>query len=100
MGAKGPNHFGLEKWKKTMFSAAKARNPLSAGRRSLLADFATGLSVAEGKTATAPEDAGALGTICAWALRSGLLGEVAAAPNGLNPAPGRVSYGFSEFCAS
>src|SRR5579875_3321791 len=36
MGAKGPNHFGLEKWKKTMFNAAKQRRPLSAGRRSFL----------------------------------------------------------------
>jgi hypothetical protein len=31
-GARGPNHFGLEKWKKTMLSAAKQRRPVRAGR--------------------------------------------------------------------
>ena len=39
MGANGPNHFGLEKWKKTMFSAAKQRSPVRAGSVSFLAGF-------------------------------------------------------------
>src|SRR5208282_2816038 len=32
-GAKGPNHWGFEKWKKTMLMAAKQRRPVKAFRR-------------------------------------------------------------------
>jgi hypothetical protein len=39
IGANGPNHFGLEKWKKTMFSAAKQRRPVRAGSVSFLVGF-------------------------------------------------------------
>jgi len=32
-GESGPNQSGLEKWKKTMFRAAKQRKPVSASSR-------------------------------------------------------------------
>src|SRR5215469_6590440 len=41
-GAKIPNHWGLEKWKKTMLTAANARKPVNAFSRSGLR-ISTGL---------------------------------------------------------
>ncbi len=51
MGAKGPNHFGLEKWKKTMFRAAKQRSPVRAGRVSFLVRDAAARGLASGRPA-------------------------------------------------
>jgi len=51
MGANGPNHLGLEKWKKTIFRAAKARRPVSAGSFSLRGLTMAGFGLGE-ETAT------------------------------------------------